>query len=467
MKYSSRLANQDLIPVENQNWSWYSMFCFWMTSVHSLVVYSTVISFFIFGLSVAGILAGLLTGMLLTLFMSNMAGRPGQKSGVPYSVVCRQAFGINGALLPSIIRGIIAMCWYGIQTFLLSKALMITGIKFFPEPERLTHHSFMGQSTLGWYCFMSMWAIQLIIFQCGMNVVKKFINFAGPAVYIVMLLLVWFIINKIGYHNLSFAIKTTNYSFYQYVAKILSIMTLLISFFIPQILTFADFSRYCQSYSHLKWGNILGLPVNFIIFTLITMTIVAGTYTITGKVIDDPLETVSIINNQVALATGILTILIATVGVNIVANFVSASFDFSNIYPGKISSRTGGLVAATGAILITPWNLYNSDVIHYTLDILSIFVSPLYGILIVDFFIINKRSIAVESLFDDSSSGRYYFNHGINYRAVFTLLISVAIGIMVMFTPFLNEASDYNCLIGIFSGGGIYYVTCRHLIHKK
>ncbi|HGB3474409.1 TPA: cytosine permease, partial [Salmonella enterica subsp. diarizonae serovar 61:l,v:z35] len=93
--------------------------------------------------------------------------------------------------------------------------------------------------------------------------------------------------------------------------------------------------------------------------------------------------------------------------------------------------------------------------------------SPLYGILIVDFFIINKRSIAVESLFDDSSSGRYYFNHGINYRAVFTLLISVAIGIMVMFTPFLNEASDYNCLIGIFSGGGIYYFTCRHLIHKK
>ncbi|EAO5494077.1 NCS1 family nucleobase:cation symporter-1 [Salmonella enterica subsp. enterica] len=461
MKYNSRLANQDLIPVENQNWSWYSMFCFWMTSVHSLAVYSTVISFFIFGLSIAGILTGLLVGMLLTLFMSNLAGKPGQISGVPYSVVCRQAFGINGALLPSIIRGIIAMCWYGIQTFLLSKALMVTGIKFFPELRELTYHSFLGQSTLGWYCFMSMWAIQLIIFQCGMNVVKKFINFAGPAVYIVMLLLVWYIVNKIGPGNLTFSIKTTHYNLYQSAAKILSIVTLLISFFIPQLLTFADFSRYCQSYSQLKRGNILGLPVNFMIFTLITMTIVAGTYIITGKVIDDPLETVSIINNKAALAIGILTILIATVGVNIVANFVSASFDFSNLYPGKISSRTGGIIAAIGSILITPWNIYNSEVIHYTLDILSIFVSPLYGILIVDFFIINQRNIEIQSLFDDSPSGKYYFTHGINYRAVITLLLSVATGIIIMFTPFLSKASDYNCLTGILSGGIIYYLAWK------
>ena len=90
----------------------------------------------------------------------------------------------------------------------------------------------------------------------------------------------------------------------------------------------------------------------------------------------------------------------ATIGINIVANFVSPAFDFSNVAPQYISWRAGGMIAAVGSIFITPWNLYNSpEVIHYTLDVLGAFIGPLFGILIADFYLIKKQHVLVDDLY--------------------------------------------------------------------
>jgi Cytosine/uracil/thiamine/allantoin permeases len=34
--YSPRLCNEDLAPTRDQNWSWYNIFSFWMSDVHSM-----------------------------------------------------------------------------------------------------------------------------------------------------------------------------------------------------------------------------------------------------------------------------------------------------------------------------------------------------------------------------------------------------------------------------------------------
>ena len=94
---------------------------------------------------------------------------------------------------------------------------------------------------------------------------------------------------------------------------------------------------------------------------------------------------------------GALTFMIATVGINIVANFVSPAFDFSNVNPQKISWRMGGMIAAVGSVLLTPWNLYSSpEVIHYTLDTLGAFIGPLYGVLIADYYLVKKQRVVVD-----------------------------------------------------------------------
>ncbi len=87
-----------------------------------------------------------------------------------------------------------------------------------------------------------------------------------------------------------------------------------------------------------------------------------------GELITDPIHTVERIDTPFAILLGGLTFVIATVGINIVANFISPAFDFSNVNPQKISWRAGGMIAAAGSVLLTPWNWYNNPTrIHYTL----------------------------------------------------------------------------------------------------
>ncbi|MFA0698134.1 cytosine permease, partial [Vibrio sp. 10N.222.49.C9] len=127
-----------------------------------------------------------------------------------------------------------------------------------------------------------------------------------------------------------------------------------------------------------------------------------------GEMIVDPVETVKRLDSGMITVLGALTFIFATVGINIVANFVAPAFDFSNVSPQKISFKTGGFIAAFGSVLLTPWNLFNNpEVIHYTVDVLAAMIGPLYGIIIVDYFFIKKEKIDVPSLYTESPQGLY------------------------------------------------------------
>src|ERR1044071_3527676 len=121
--YDPRLTNEDLAPLKQQTWSSYNIFAFWMSDVHSVGGYVTAGSLFALGLASWQVLIALLVGIVIVYVLCNLVAKPSQQAGVPYPVVCRSPFGVLGANIPAIIRGLIAVAWYGIQTYLASAAL--------------------------------------------------------------------------------------------------------------------------------------------------------------------------------------------------------------------------------------------------------------------------------------------------------------------------------------------------------
>src|SRR5574344_256594 len=131
-QYSPKLSNADLAPAQ-QNWSWYNIFSFWMSDVHSMGGYIVAASLFALGLASWQVFIALIVGILIVQVSANLVAKPSQIAGVPYAVIARQAFGVYGANIPALIRGFIAVSWYGIQTWLASNALMLVLIKFYPS----------------------------------------------------------------------------------------------------------------------------------------------------------------------------------------------------------------------------------------------------------------------------------------------------------------------------------------------
>src|SRR6478672_5897396 len=154
--YDPRLTNEDLAPLKQQTWSSYNIFAFWMSDVHSVGGYVTAGSLFALGLASWQVLVALLVGITIVYFFCNLVAKPSQATGVPYPVICRSVFGVLGANIPAIIRGLIAVAWYGIQTYLASAALDILLVRMWPglQPYAdVTQHGFLGLSALGYVTF--------------------------------------------------------------------------------------------------------------------------------------------------------------------------------------------------------------------------------------------------------------------------------------------------------------------------
>ncbi|BDR13485.1 NCS1 family nucleobase:cation symporter-1 [Vibrio sp. STUT-A11] len=459
---SPRLSNEDLAPEKEQKWGWYSIFAFWMSDVHSVGGYVFAASLFALGLNGIQVFISLLAGISIVLVFANLMGKPGQKAGVPFPVVARMSFGVFGANIPAVIRGIIAVVWYGIQTYLASSSFIILLLYFFPSMESLANDSFLGLSYLGWVGFSSMWVLQAIVFMFGMDMIRKVIDWSGPAIYIAMFALCAYMINLAGWENISFNLGKETLVGSEAIIQMVIATALVAGYFAGPTLNFSDFSRYCSSYKDLKIGNLLGLPLNFIVFSLFSVVIVSASIPVFGEMIVDPVETVKRLDSGLITVLGALTFIFATVGINIVANFVAPAFDFSNVSPQKISFKMGGFIAAFGSILLTPWNLFNNpEVIHYTVDVLAAMIGPLYGIIIVDYFIVKKGQIDVPSLYTESPQGQYWYKNGVNMNSVYALVIASVAAIIATF--FVTELANY----ALFIGGLISAIVYKQLMQKK
>lgn len=464
--YDPRLTNEDLAPLRKQTWGRYNIFAFWMSDVHSVGGYITAGSLFALGLSSWQVLVALLVGICIVQFFCNLVAKPSQVTGTPYPVICRASFGVLGANIPAIIRGLIAVAWYGIQTYLASGAFMILALHFFPALSPyadVAQHGFVGLSALGWLSFMVMWVLQALVFWHGMEAIRKFIDWAGPAVYVVMgVLCAWLVWKAGGWSKIDLNLGGIKFEGWDALPVMLSAIALVVSYFSGPMLNFGDFSRYGKDFESVKKGNFWGLPVNFVFFSLLTVITTAATLPVFGELITDPVHTVGKIDSTMAVVLGALTFMIATVGINIVANFVSPAFDFSNVAPQHISWRMGGMIAAVGSIFITPWNLYNNpQVIHYTLDILGSFIGPLFGILIADYYIVRKQQVVVDDLYTMSPQGRYWYRNGYNLRAVWTMLPSALIPVLCVLVPAWRGAANYAWFIGMGLGFVIYAALNR------
>ena len=461
--YDPALTNEDLAPLKKQSWTSYNIFAFWMSDVHSVGGYLTAGSLFALGIAGWQVLIALVIGIIIVQIFVNLVAKPSQQTGVPYPVINRAIFGVKGANIPAIIRGLIAVAWYGVQTFLAAESLNIIFLKFIPSSASLLEVSFLGLSALGWISYAILWVAQAALFWTGMETIRKFIDWAGPAVYVVMIILAVYLVAEAGWSGIDLNLHTgETLSFWAAIPVMLTAIAIVVSYFSGPMLNFGDFSRYGKSFEAVKRGNFLGLPINFLFFSLLTVITASATVPVFGELVTDPIRTVQLIDTPFAILLGGLTFVTATVGINIVANFISPAFDFSNVSPQKISWRMGGMIAAVGSVLLTPWNLYNNpEVIHYTLEVLGAFIGPLFGVLIADFYLIRKQQIAVDDLFTMSPTANYWYKKGYNPVAVVATLAGAVLAVIPVLLggsiSAMGVAAQYSWFIGCGVGFVLYY----------
>ncbi|REJ05240.1 NCS1 family nucleobase:cation symporter-1 [Microbacterium bovistercoris] len=456
---SPRLYNNDLAPTtrEGRHWSAYSIFTLWANDVHSLGNYVWAIGLFSLGMSGGAILGSLAFGALFLFLLLSLSGFMGEKTGVPFPVMSRIAFGVHGAQIPALLRGGVAIAWFGIQTYLASQVLQVIIIALAPGAAGLQEGSFLGLSALGWITFLALWVLQSIIVSYGMEMIRKYEAFAGPIILATFVALaVWVLIQADFQISWSNDAPLTGADLWLHMLGGASAWVAIYGTF---VLNFCDFTRGAKSKKAIIKGNFWGIPINMLFFGCVVVVLAGGSFTINGEAITSPADVVAAIPNTLLLVLASLALIVLTIAVNLMANFVAPTYALTNLFPKHLNFRRAALISAVIGLAILPWNLYNSPVvIGIFLNGLGALLGPLFGIIMVDYWLVKKQRINVPELYSEHVTGEYYYQRGFNPRAITALVISGAAALMLTFVPAFQVVSQFSWFLAAGLGAIVYSV---------
>ena len=463
----SRLYNEDLAPIQQseRTWGWFAIFNVWSNDIQSLFGYTLAASLFLsYGLSGWWVMAAIICSGFVVMFMVNLTGKPSVKYGIPFPVLIRSSLGINGANLPAMMRAIIGIFWYGVQTYFASTAVAILLTLFMGGSDA----TFLGLNSTAWLAFVIVWIFQLLLFWSGVETIKHFLNWAGPIVYVVMVILMGIVWYQSGSELLP-AIGSIFSSNSDYtggpVQAFIAIVGTMVAYFAAVVINFGDFSRFLRSEKDMKLGNLVGLPVNMAFFSFIALVITAGTLVLFGEALTNPSDIVERVDALPLTIVAALTFFAATVGINMVANFIPPAYDLANLFPKHINFRMGGLITAVIAFFVGAlWLSFISQIgIVGFVNAVGAVIAPFFGILIVDYYLIKNQQINMDDLFSDKPTGAYYYYKGWNIHGLIAFAIGAVFSLSTVLMPALSSLEGYGFLLGAALGGVSYWVLMRHV----
>jgi NCS1 family nucleobase:cation symporter-1 len=276
---------------------------------------------------------------------------------------------------------------------------------------------------------------------------------------------IW-ILSQSGFSSLTLQLSPPAASTAATIGVMANAAMLIVAYFAALLLNFGDFARFAKDEASMKMGNLLGLPLNFLVFSIITVIVTAGTMKVFGEAIMDPVLIVEKIGNPFVVILGSITFIVATMGINIVANFVSPAYDISNLSPQHINFKMGGLITSILSALVCPWLFVASpSAITLFVSIFGSALGPMFGIMIADYYLVKKQSVAVEDLYTMSPGGSFNYDGGWNHKALIALAVSASLSIGLSLLGaygVIFNVGDWGWLIGAGTGALVYRGLSGH-----
>ena len=479
VKYS--LSNWDLVTVNPnyKTWNWKDLFCFWSVNVQSVIGFSLISSLYLmYSLNVFVVFFGIILGSFFVYLFSNIIGKPSQKFGLPFAVLLRSSLGFNGAKFFGLIRSLVGIFLFGIQTYYLSKILVyLIRILIFSVDNSLLQEEifivfYFGLNIIDWFAILTIIFIQTLLFTVGIHYNKKIINFSAITVYVGMLIFFFVVllsdvkITSIAFSNI-FNFK--NFIELKNLVPLLTVAGTIFAYFSILIISFGDFSRYVKNDEELKKGN-LSLILNLIIFSILSVFIVTGSdvflnqkFSDINRIFTNPTDIIGKFDNMQITIVVLFFIIVASASTNLVANYIPSQYSLINFAPSKLSLRSASyLISFFGLLIAIFWLTILSQIgILSFIDTFAAFFGPLFGVMAADYYLIKNQELSNKDLYSMNKDSAYYYSGGWHVKGVYSLIIGFTFSASTIWNTNLMFLQSYAWMIGAFVALIIYYLLAK------
>ena len=442
-KSNSNLVNWEIVSVNpsDKNWDWKDLFCFWGVNIQSVIAFSLIASLYlVYELSFFIVLFGSLIGSIFVFISANLIGKPSQKYGLPFPVILRSSIGFSGARYFALLRGLVGIFMFGIQTYFLSKAFSyLIRISIYSIDSTILDQDIfltflLGLNLIDWSAFILTILLQAFLFSKSHKFNKLIINFSAMLVYSGML--AFFLI------VLLLDVKFVSQSFIDIFvfeevfikSNILPLITVagtVFAYFSLVIVNYGDFTRYVKNENELKKGN-LSLIFNLFLFSFFAVFIVIGVDVFLNKnlenmerILTNPTDIIGKMNNIKITVVVLFLIIFASASTNLIANYIPTQNALLNFLPTKLNIKSTAIVISIVAFIIGIfWLPLLSQIgILAFIDTFAALFGPLFGIMVIDYYLIKKRHLDNKDIFSLDNNSLYFYTNGWHIKAIYALVL--------------------------------------------
>jgi NCS1 family nucleobase:cation symporter-1 len=439
---TSSLYNEDLAPVPTQRRTWgtYNYAALWISMSVNIPTYLLASGMIAGGMSWKQALFTVFLGNVLVLIPMLLNAHAGARYGIPFPVFARASFGVLGANVPAILRALVACGWFGIQTWIGGQAINAMLIALAPSWQHFQYGAAV--------CFGFFWLLNVLVILRGIETIRFLQGVSAPFLLFIGLALLLWAKGKAGGFGPMLSTPSKFQTFAEFFRFFIPSLTGVVGFWATVSLNIPDFTRYARSQKDQMVGQALGLPATMTFYSFIGIAVTSATLIIFGQALWNPVDVLSRLGNPLAVVIAMIALLMATLNVNVAANVVSPANDFSNLSPRRISFRTGGLITCVMGIVMQPWKLMSSygNYIFGWLVGYSGFLGPIAGVLICDYFVVRKKNLSTQDLYQ--RGGLYEYSRGINWQAIVALAAGAGVAFVGLFVPALKVLYNYAWFVG-------------------
>jgi NCS1 family nucleobase:cation symporter-1 len=464
------LSNADLAPVapEQRTWNWWHIAALWIGMAICIPTYTLASSLVDRGWTWQAAVGAVVLGNFVVLIPIALNSHAGTRYGIPFPVLARASFGVLGANVPALLRGLVACGWFGIQTWIGGWAIfkllevMWPGIATLPN----VLPGFVGLGTGEFLCFMLFWAMNVWIVLRGMDSIKFLETWGSPfllAVGVALLVWAWVQAGGIG-PMLENPGGPADMRSGGLSGVFGAGLTSAVAFWGTMALSIPDFSRFARSQRDQVIGQAVGLPGTMALFAFIGAVVTNATAVIFGARIADPVALLARIGGPLMIILSMAGLTVATLTTNIAANIVAPANGFSNLAPHRISFKMGAMITAVIGIVMLPWRLYN-DAAAYIFTWLigyGALLGPVAGIMIADYFFLRRGRLVIDDLY--RRGGAYEYRRGVNWIAIAAFVLGVLPNLPGFIaalsgtdaSPFFATLYNWAWFVGFVLAGALY-----------
>jgi len=391
-------------PREERNLGGWDFFLLWTGAAISLaeIWAGSLIVPLGLGLGILAILFGHIIGN--TPFA--LGGLIGSKWGIPTMVSVRPSFGIRGSYFAAALNMIQLIGWTAVMLIVCGQAADAIS-------------KFYGFSNVNLWIILSgvittLWAIVGHRFWKWLQRISVFV------LLILCLVMTYIIFKEYGWGMLSQIPRKKDFPF-------MIGMDLVIAMPISWLPLVSDYSRFATESKRSFWGTWIGY------FIVSSWMYLIGLMATLATQSSDPSGVVMNLMLKFGWAIPALIIVLFSTFTTTFLDVYSTAISGLNIFP-KLGERKGIWISGILGIIVAIIFPVILDYEHFLLFIGAMFC-PLFGIVLVDYFLLRRRVIDLEDLY--KKEGKYWFWKGINLHAIIAWTIGFAV--YLGFSPMLME----------------------------